>query len=45
MPGIAETVNFGHINRSYHGILGVNATGIIHKGARIDFTAPHDRVF
>ncbi len=43
MPGIAETVNFDHIKRTYHGIRQVNPTGIVPRGPEIDFDAPHDR--
>ncbi|MBM3527244.1 MAG: glutathione S-transferase family protein [Alphaproteobacteria bacterium] len=43
-PGIADTVNMGHIKRLYYGSqLKVNPTGIVPLGPDLDFTAPHDR--
>jgi glutathionyl-hydroquinone reductase len=43
-PGIAETVNLGHIKWHYYGSQRrVNPTGIVQLGPELDFTAPHDR--
>jgi len=44
MPGIAPTVNLDHIKRHYYGSHpGINPTGIVPKGPRLDYTAAHDR--
>lgn len=44
MPGIAATVNMDHIKRHYFtSHPGLNPGGIIPKGPRIDFAAPHHR--
>jgi putative glutathione S-transferase len=46
-PGVAETLNMGHIKRHYYGSQKrVNPTGIVPlgpKGPAVDFMAPHDR--
>jgi glutathionyl-hydroquinone reductase len=46
-PGVAETVNLGHIKRHYYGSQKrVNPTGIVPLGPlgpAVDFMAPHDR--
>jgi len=43
-PGIADTINFGHIKKHYYGShLSVNPTGIVPMGPDIDFGAPHGR--
>ncbi len=43
-PGIAETVNMGHIKRHYYGShLRINPTGIVPKGPALDLLRPHDR--
>ncbi len=44
IPGVAETVNMGHIKDHYYrSHTAINPTGIVPKGPIIDFTAPHDR--
>lgn len=44
VPGVAETVNLGHIKRHYYmSQPTVNPTRIVPIGPRIDFSAPHDR--
>ncbi len=44
VPGVAGTVDFGHIKRHYYASLRtINPTGIVAKGPAIDFTLPHDR--
>ncbi len=44
MPGVAETVNLEHIKRHYYtSHERINPSGIIPKGPRIDFRAPHGR--
>jgi putative glutathione S-transferase len=44
IPGVAETVNLHHIKHHYYGSHRmVNPSGIVPKGPRIDFAAPHDR--
>lgn len=44
LPGIAETVNLDHIKQHYYGShRHINPTGVVPKGPRLDFTAPHDR--
>jgi glutathionyl-hydroquinone reductase len=43
-PGVAETVDFGHIKRHYYGSQRrVNPTGIVPRGPIIDFNARHGR--
>ena len=43
-PGIAGTVDLGHIKRHYYGShRGVNPTGIVPVGPDIDYAAPHGR--
>lgn len=44
VPGIAETVKPRYYVMGYYSIRRVNPTGIIPKGAPVDFRAPHDRV-
>lgn len=44
VPGIPETVDFGHIKRHYyysHDM--INPTRIVPKGPALDFNRPHDR--
>jgi putative glutathione S-transferase len=44
VPGVASTVDFGHIKRHYYGShLHINPTGIVPKGPTLDFAVPHDR--
>jgi putative glutathione S-transferase len=44
VPGVAETVDIGHIKRHYYGSQRkVNPTGIVPLGPELNFTAPHDR--
>ncbi|SEB11314.1 glutathione S-transferase family protein [Paraburkholderia sartisoli] len=44
LPGVAGTVDFGHIKRHYYeSHPSVNPTGIVPLGPMQDFTAPHDR--
>ena len=44
VPGVAETVDIGHIKRHYYGShRNVNPTGIVPLGPDIDHRAPHDR--
>jgi glutathionyl-hydroquinone reductase len=44
IPGVAETVNLGHIKLHYYGShKTVNPTGIVPKGPDIDFAAQHRR--
>jgi putative glutathione S-transferase len=44
VPGVAETVDMGHIKRHYYAShRHINPTGIVPKGPEIDFSAPHDR--
>jgi putative glutathione S-transferase len=44
IPGIAETVDFFHIKHHYYeSHPTVNPTGIVPRGPRRDFTAPHSR--
>jgi len=44
VPGVAETVDLHHIKQHYFGSHAtVNPTGIVPKGPKIDFDAPHDR--
>ncbi|MFN7139964.1 MAG: glutathione S-transferase family protein, partial [Limisphaerales bacterium] len=43
-PGIAETVNIDHIKRHYYIThTGINPTGIVPIGPKLDFTRPHGR--
>lgn len=43
-PGVAETVDLGHIKRHYYGShKEINPTGIVPLGPELDFAAPHDR--
>jgi glutathionyl-hydroquinone reductase len=44
-PGVAETVDFGHIKRHYYmSHRRINPTGIVPAGPALDFDAPADRV-
>jgi len=44
LPGIAGTVDLGHIKAHYYGShRRINPTGIVPAGPDIDFTAPHGR--
>ncbi len=44
IPGVAGTVDLGHIKRHYYGShRGVNPTGIVPVGPAIDYAAPHGR--
>ena len=44
LPGVAETVSFGHIKKHYYGSHGtVNPTGIVPIGPELDFERPHRR--
>jgi putative glutathione S-transferase len=44
IPGIAETVDFGHIKRHYYmSHRRINPTGIVPVGPALDFDAPADR--
>jgi len=43
-PGVAGTVDLGHIKRHYHqSHRGVNPTGIVPVGPEVDYAAPHGR--
>jgi len=43
-PGIAATVNMDHIKTHYYlSHTGINPTGIVPLGPRLDFLQPHDR--
>jgi glutathionyl-hydroquinone reductase len=43
-PAFRETTNFDHIKRHYYGTHPqINPTGIVPKGPRVDWNAPHDR--
>ncbi|MBU3674035.1 MAG: glutathione S-transferase family protein [Solirubrobacteraceae bacterium] len=43
-PGIAETVNLGHIKRHYYMTHPqINPTGVVPKGPEMDLDAPHGR--
>jgi glutathionyl-hydroquinone reductase len=43
-PGVAGTVNLGHIKHHYYGShRTINPTGIVPKGPLLDFDAPHGR--
>jgi putative glutathione S-transferase len=44
VPGVAETVNFGHIKDHYYrSHLAINPTGIVPAGPALDFDQPHGR--
>ena len=44
LPGIAQTVDFGHIKRHYYmSHRRINPTGIVPAGPNLDFDAPPDR--
>jgi glutathionyl-hydroquinone reductase len=44
-PGIKETVNFEHIKQHYYGSHKfINPSGLVPKGPKIDFDAPHNRL-
>jgi glutathionyl-hydroquinone reductase len=43
VPGVAETVKPRYYVMGYYSITRVNPTGIIPKGAPVDFKKPHDR--
>jgi putative glutathione S-transferase len=44
VPGVAETVDLGHIKRHYYvSHKHINPTGIVPLGPALDFSAPHDR--
>lgn len=44
VPGIRETVSFGHIKGHYfQSHPSLNPSGVVPKGPRLDFDAPHDR--
>jgi len=44
VPGVAETVNIGHIKTHYYAShRKINPTGIVPVGPELDFDAPHDR--
>ena len=44
MPGIAETCDVDEYKLHYYGSLFmVNPSGVVPKGPRLDFTAPHGR--
>nr|WP_113867886.1 glutathione S-transferase family protein [Brenneria salicis]NMN90935.1 putative glutathione S-transferase [Brenneria salicis ATCC 15712 = DSM 30166]RBP60533.1 putative glutathione S-transferase [Brenneria salicis ATCC 15712 = DSM 30166]RLM30137.1 glutathione-dependent reductase [Brenneria salicis ATCC 15712 = DSM 30166] len=42
-PGVAETVNIGHIKAGYYGIAWLNPTQIVPAGPETDLYRPHDR--
>jgi putative glutathione S-transferase len=43
-PGVAETVDFGHIKEHYYrSHESINPTRIVPKGPIVDFSTPHDR--
>ncbi len=43
-PGVADTVDLGHIKRHYYGSHhAINPTGIVPLGPELDFSMPHDR--
>jgi glutathionyl-hydroquinone reductase len=43
-PGVAQTVNLGHIKKHYYGSHeSINPTRIVPKGPVLDFDEPHDR--
>jgi glutathionyl-hydroquinone reductase len=44
LPGVAGTVDFGHIKRHYYESHGtINPTGIVPLGPALDLDAPHGR--
>ena len=44
VPGVAETVNMGHIKRHYYqSHTMINPTGVVPVGPEIDFLLPHGR--
>ncbi|MBB3978973.1 putative glutathione S-transferase [Rhizobium azooxidifex] len=44
VPGVADTVNLGHIKTHYYrSHLTINPTGIVPAGPALDFAAPHGR--
>lgn len=44
LPGVADTVDFGHIKTHYYAShLNINPTGVIPLGPQQDFMAAHDR--
>lgn len=44
VPGVAGTVDMGHIKRHYHGSHPhLNPSGVVPKGPQIDLTSPHGR--
>nr|WP_306704047.1 glutathione S-transferase family protein [Azospirillum isscasi]MDQ2102064.1 glutathione S-transferase family protein [Azospirillum isscasi] len=44
VPGVAETVDFGHIKRHYYAShTMINPTGVVPKGPALDLDAPHGR--
>ena len=44
LPGVAGTVNFGHIKTHYYAShTMINPTGVVPKGPATDLTAPHHR--
>lgn len=44
LPGVADTVDFGHIKTHYYGSHSqINPTGIIPAGPAIDYHSPHGR--
>jgi putative glutathione S-transferase len=44
VPGVAETVDLGHIKRHYYRTQEwINPTRVVPKGPDIDFAAPHGR--
>ncbi len=43
-PGVAETVDFGHIKLHYYAShRGINPTGIVPLGPELNYSLPHDR--
>lgn len=43
-PGVAETVDLGHIKRHYYGSHeSINPTRIVPKGPLLNFDEPHER--
>jgi glutathionyl-hydroquinone reductase len=43
-PGVAETVDLGHIKRHYYGTHeSINPTRIVPKGPLLNFDEPHER--
>ena len=44
LPGVADTVDFGHIKTHYYAShLMINPTGVVPLGTGIDYTRPHGR--